>query len=244
MTSHVSLHEVSVGYGGHAVVARVDARALGGRITAVVGPNAAGKSTLLRAIAGLSSPLQGRVEIAIAGRTGDPGRWSARARAAAIASMPQQVRLPAGFSVEEIVAMGRHALERSPRRVRAAIERFGLEALTDCAVHTLSVGQQQRVALARVAAQHEPGGVVLLDEPFAALDLRELARAVDWLRDCASEGTTVICSLHDLGFATRVADDAWLLDGGRLAASGEASEVLSSARLEGIFGDAAIRLIL
>ncbi len=244
MASHVSLQRLAVGYDGRAVLAEIEARAEGGRITAVVGPNAAGKSTLLRAIAGLSAPMRGRVEIASAGRAGDPIRWSARERAAAIAMMPQQIRLPAGFSVAEIVAMGRHALGRSPRRVQAAIERFGLEELVDAAVHTLSVGQQQRVGLARVAAQHESGGVILLDEPFAALDLRELARAVEWLRACAAAGATVICSLHDLGFAARLADHAWLLDGGRMAAAGEASEVLSAASLTRFFGDAAIRLIL
>ena len=244
MASHVSLQNVSVGYGGRPVLASVDARAVGGRITAVVGPNAAGKSTLLRAISGLSSPMQGRVEIATSAGTGDPNRWSARERASAIATLPQQIRLPAGFSVSEIVSMGRHALDRSPRRVQAAIEQFGLERLAETAVHTLSVGQQQRVGLARIAAQHEPGGVILLDEPFAALDLRELARAVDWLRSCAEAGATVVCSLHDLGFAARVADDAWLLDGGRLAAAGEASAVLSRSSLERIFGESAIALIL
>ena len=240
----VALCGVAVGYGDRSVLSGIQASALEGRITAVVGPNAAGKSTLLRAIGGLSAPLAGRIEIAACGRTGDPVRWSGRERAATIASMPQQIRLPAGFSVEEIVAMGRHALERSPARVQAAIERFGLGELADAAVHTLSVGQQQRVGLARIAAQHESGGVIVLDEPFAALDLRELARAMAWLRSCADAGAVVVCSLHDLGFAARVADDAWLLDRGSLAGAGEAASVLAPAALEAIFGEAAIRLFM
>jgi iron complex transport system ATP-binding protein len=240
----VALHGVAVGYAGRPVVSEISARAGGGRLTALVGPNAAGKSTLLRAIAGLSAPIEGRIEIACCGRRGAPSAWSARDRAAAIAVMPQQIRLPAGFSVEEIVAMGRHALPRLEARVREAIERFGLATLADRAVHTLSVGQQQRVGLARVAAQHEPGGVIVLDEPFAALDLRELARAVAWLRECVEAGSAAICSLHDLGFASRIADDAWLLDAGRLVGAGAASRVLARDSLAAIFGESAIGLAL
>lgn len=240
----IALHAVAVGYGGRPVVSGIEARAIGGRLTALVGPNAAGKSTLLRAIAGLASPIDGRIEVACRGRRGDPSAWPARERAAAIAVMPQQIRLPAGFSVEEIVAMGRHALPHSPERTREAIERFGLGELADRAVHTLSVGQQQRVGLARAAAQHEAGGVIVLDEPFAALDLRELARAIAWLRECVEAGAAAICSLHDLGFAARIADDAWLLDSGRLVASGPAARVLSRDSLAAIFGEAAIGLAL
>lgn len=242
--SEVALHGVDVGYGDRTVVSGIEASAAGGRLTALVGPNAAGKSTLLRAIAGLAPPMRGRIEIACRGVRGDPRSWAVRDRAAAIAVMPQQVRLPAGFSVEEIVAMGRHALPRSRARIGEAIERFGLGELADRAVHALSVGQQQRVGLARAAAQHEPGGVIVLDEPFAALDLRELARAVSWLQACVADGAVAICSLHDLAFASRIADEAWLLDAGRLVASGAATEVLSRPALEAIFGAAATGLVL
>ncbi|MGA1393513.1 MAG: ABC transporter ATP-binding protein [Phycisphaerales bacterium] len=243
-SSEVVLHGVAVGYGSRSVVAGVDARAEGGRLTALVGPNAAGKSTLMRVIAGLAPPIAGRVEIACRGMQGDPRAWGIRDRAAAIAVMPQQIRMPAGFSVGEIVAMGRHALPRSKARALKAIDRFGLGDLVDQAVHTLSVGQQQRVGLARVAAQHEPGGVIVLDEPFAALDLRELARAVSWLEACVADGAVAICSLHDLGFAARIADDAWLLDSGRLVGAGPATQVLSRGSLEGIFGSLATGLVL
>jgi iron complex transport system ATP-binding protein len=240
----VALRGVAVGHAGRPVVSGIEARAAGGRLTALVGPNAAGKSTLLRAIAGLAPPIEGRIEVVSQGLRGDPSAWPARDRATAIAVMPQQIRLPAGFSVEEIVAMGRHALPRSEARVREAIERFGLDDLADRAVHTLSVGQQQRVGLARVAAQHEPGGVIVLDEPFAALDLRELARAIAWLRRCVEAGAVAICSLHDLGFASRIADDAWLLDSGRLVGAGAASQVLSRESLAAIFGERAIGLAM
>ena len=120
----VALCGVAAGYAGRAVLSGIQASALEGRITAVVGPNAAGKSTLLRAIGGLSAPLAGRIEIAACGRTGDPVRWSGRERAATIASMPQQIRLPAGFSVEEtaeILSVSARTVKRDWRKARALL---------------------------------------------------------------------------------------------------------------------------
>lgn len=238
------LQGVSVGYRGRAVLSGVEAEAFAGRVTAVVGPNAAGKSTLLRAISGLEAPIGGGIEAMAGGRRGDPRRWAPRERAASIAFLPQRLALPAGFAVSEVVAMGRHALPRSAGRIEEAIARFGLAALADRAVHTLSVGQQQRVGLARVAAQHEAGGIVILDEPLAPLDLRETVRAVGWMKKAAAAGAAVICSLHDLGLAARIADDAWLLDEGRLVGRGAAKEVLSPGSLESIFGREAVLLSL
>lgn len=225
------------------VLEGVDAKAEPGRITVVVGANAVGKTTMLRSVAGLLRLRSGRIVL-----EGDDGvsveahRLPPRARAARIALLSQRVRLPAGFGVEESVGMGRHALPRNPRRVRDAIERFALGDLRFRSVETLSVGQQQRVGLARTMAQHEPGGVMLLDEPFAALDLRETARAVAVLRGVAAAGGTVLASVHDLGLAARFGEDVWLLDRGRLVAAGEVAEVLNRPRLEEVFGSEAIAL--
>jgi iron complex transport system ATP-binding protein len=224
------------------VLEDVDAAATAGRITVVVGANAAGKTTLLRSLAGLLPVPTGRVTIEIDGRPRMPWSLPVRRRAAHLAVLPQRVRLAAGFGVEESVAMGRHALPRRPERVAEAIERWALGDLRERSVDTLSVGQQQRVGLARTMAQHEAGGVLVLDEPFAPLDLRETARAVGVLRDAAAAGATVIASVHDLGLASRFGDDVWLLESGRLIASGAAGEVLVPERLEAIFGSDAIAL--
>ena len=83
---------------------------------------------------------------------------------------------------------------------------------------------------------------MLLDEPFAALDLRETARAVAVLRGVAAAGGTVLASVHDLGLAARFGNDVWLLDRGRLVAAGEVAEVLNRPRLEEVFGSEAIAL--
>jgi len=228
--------------GAEVVLEDVDAAATAGRITVVVGANAAGKTTLLRAIAGLLPVRTGRISIEIDGARRDPRRVPVRLRAAHLAYLPQRIRPAAGFGVEESVAMGRHALSRRPGRIEEAIERLALGELRDRTVETLSVGQQQRVGLARTLAQHEPAGVLVLDEPFAPLDLRETARAAGVLREVAEAGATVLASVHDLGLAARFGDDVWLLDGGRLAACGAAETVLVPSRLEALFGREAIDL--
>lgn len=224
------------------VVRDVDAVAVGGRVTVVVGANAAGKTTMLRTVAGLRPVHSGRVTIESGGVSGEPWRMPARLRARRISMLTQRVGLAAGFGVGESVALGRHALPPRPDRVEEAIERCALGALRDRAVETLSIGQQQRVGLARTLAQHEPGGVLLLDEPFAPLDLRETARAATAIRSAAEAGAVVLASIHDLGLAARFGDDVWLLDGGRLAAAGPAAEVLAPSRLASLFGIEAIRL--
>lgn len=243
----VSLQSVAVGYDGEAVLESVTAAAREGAITVVAGANAAGKSTLLRVLAGLAAPMRGTVRWIDGiggGHSIDPAGLSPRRRAQRSAFLPQRIRLPAGFSVFEVVAMGRHALPPSRSRIESALERFALVSLQDRAVHTLSVGQQQRVGLARVAAQHEAGGLLILDEPFAPLDLRELHRAAGWLRAVAAAGATVVLSVHDLGLASRLANEVWLLAERRLEAAGPAGEVLARSRLESMFGAEAIDLAL
>jgi iron complex transport system ATP-binding protein len=235
----VALQEVTLAVGSRRVLAGVTAEARGGAITAIVGPNAVGKTTLLRSIAGLLPPLEGRIELRLGGRSLEPHRLSPRSRAAMLAYLPQQVRLPAGFTVEEIVAMGRYALPDDPRRVDAAITRLGLGDLRDRAVHTLSAGQQQRTAIARGLAQLARGGVLLLDEPFAALDLRASHELAGVLASVAAEGAAVLVSIHDLLLARRLASHAWLLEAERLAAAGPLGEVLRPDRLARLFGPAA-----
>lgn len=228
--------------GASPVLAGVDATATAGRITVVVGANAAGKTTMLRTVSGLVPPAAGHLAIERSGKELQPWRLSPRRRASLIASMAQRVRLAAGFGVEESVAMGRYALARNPGRVAQAMAAFALEDLRDRAVETLSIGQQQRVGLARTLAQHEPSGILVLDEPFAPLDLRETARAAGVLRSAADAGAVVLASVHDLGLASRFGDDVWVLENERLVAAGPAAEILDPRRLASMFGAEAIAL--
>jgi iron complex transport system ATP-binding protein len=235
----VRIEGVEVALRGRAILRGIDASAPPGAVTALVGPNAAGKTTLLRTIAGLLAPRRGRVEVGDRDGRFEPARADLRRRAASIAYLPQQIGLPAGFSVRELVAMGRHALGPAPSAVDRAIASVGLGDLAERAAHTLSAGQRQRVALARCFAQVPTGGVLLLDEPFSALDLRSGFELAGHLRQRAEAGGSVLVSIHDLGLARRLAARVWLLEEGRLIAEGPTESVLTPGRLAELFGPAA-----
>jgi len=112
-----------------------------------------------------------------------------------------------------------------------------LESLHGRLFPALSVGQQQRVVLARTLYQVEASaGVFVLDEPTAPMDPRHAMLAIDHLREQANKGAVVLVSIHDIGLARAIADEAWLLDAGRLVAAGPVSDVLVPDRLEAAFG--------
>jgi len=202
-----------------------------GRITALIGPNAAGKSTLLKCIIGALTPTRGAVVI-----DGKPAHrthpyWMARR----IAYVPQRSTVSAAFTVRQVVELGRYALSPSQRRVDEAVERMELGDLVDRPYNALSVGQQQRVTLARALAQLEPTGHLILDEPMSAMDLRHVRDGWALLRELAGRGATIVIAMHDLSTVASFADDAWLLHDGRLVAAGNVCEVMSAARLRTVF---------
>lgn len=238
----IRLEDVAVGHDGTIVLEGVSGEVRRGTIVAVVGANAAGKTTLLRAIAGLARPMRGRIAARIEESLVDPAALPPARRATGLAFLPQRLRLPGGFEAREIVEMGRYALPPSAARVEQAIAIMDLGAIADRPIDRLSIGQQQRVAMARVLAQHRPGGVVILDEPFASLDLRETARLLGVLRSIAAQGTSILASVHDLPVAARLADDAWILDGGRLVAAGPSAEAISRESIARIFGESSADL--
>lgn len=220
---------------GEPVLDGVTAEAPNGRITAVIGPNAAGKSTLLRLCIGALRPRSGR---ALVDGT-DAVALRGRRLAERIAYVPQRASVAAAFTVREVVELGRYALPRDRRRVEDAIERMGLRELADRPYPELSVGQQQRVTLARALAQVEPPGNLVLDEPTSAMDLRHARRCFDVLRDLAQRGAAILVAMHDLTAAAALADDAWLIESGppgRLNMAGAAEAVMQPQRLEAIFG--------
>jgi iron complex transport system ATP-binding protein len=231
----------SVDLGGRRVLDAIDLEASRGSVIAIVGRNAAGKTTLLRTLAGLLPRSGG--SIAWDGRPLDALSVAERARHAAFVA--QRPFVAARFSVAETVALGCHAqpvgAEERSGRIADALARFALDGLAGRAYHELSVGQQQRVALARAFAQQPAGGCLFLDEPCSAMDLGETARTIRVLRGYATgcEGRApglVLAVLHDLGQARACADRIWLLDGGRLVEDGDPATVLDPVRLEARFG--------
>ena len=161
-----------------------------GRVTVLIGPNGGGKTTALRAAAGMLAPEQGAILL-----DGAPVHsMPAAQRAARMALVAQRPEVGAPFSVRDVVALGRVRRPAAPERIEQALARAGLSQLADRPFHALSGGQQQRVAVARALAQHEPGGVLLLDEAFAAVDPPEAAALVREIREEAAAGATVLAA--------------------------------------------------
>lgn len=217
------------------------------QVTAVLGPNGSGKSTLLRMLLGELKPTAGRVTI--------DGRDAASLRGADVASrlayIAQRADTRTPLTVGQYVALGRYAVGASASAVDGAVRLMELDAQRDQPVGELSAGQQQRAALARVAAQWWPVAdapghtrVVLADEPASNLDPLHATRALRTLREWSRRaGLCVVVVMHDLTSALRYADRALVLDGlGRVAAEGQASEVLSDAVLRPVFGVGFARL--
>lgn len=209
-----------------------------GTVTAVLGPNGAGKSTLLRLLLGTLTPKAGTVQLGDQELTRVPV-WR---RAAAVAYIGQRSSLAGPMTVRRVVELGRHAVGVLPGAIERAMERAGVATLADQLFETLSAGQQQRVALARVMAQLE-GGVeplgktLLADEPVSAMDPRHALDALTLLRAMAADGVAVGVVLHDLTLALRFADRALLLDNaGSPVASGAAADVLRPEVLGPAYG--------
>ena len=213
-----------------------------GEVAALLGPNGAGKSTLLRVAAGLLRTASGTVRIA--GK--DVRGMERRAAARELAYVPQSEAPAAGFSVREVVAMGRAPHQSGWMRERPddraavdeAIARCDLGAIEGRAVDTLSGGEQRRVAVARALASRPR--VLLLDEPGAFLDVRHRLEQSDLLVDLARrDHLACIVSMHDLDAAARVADHVVLLRDGRVVAAGAPVDVMTGALLRATF-DAAV----
>lgn len=211
-----------------------------GAITVLVGPNGAGKSTLLRVLSGVRRPDAGAVEL----DARDLGSLGARERARSIALVAQQPSVAFDFDARRVIAFGAEGAGRPARAVDRAVERFELAPIADAPFGALSVGQRQRVSLARAWAQLDPDtpGVLLADEPISAMDPAFAVRALEALRELADRGAGVALVLHDLSAAARVADRAVLLDArGRTIAEGDAGAVLTAEALSDLYATPILR---
>lgn len=188
----IRLDDLTLGYRRHPAVHHVSGSFGEGSLTAIAGPNGAGKSTLLKGIAGDIAPLSGRIRLN-------------KARARDIAYLPQIAEIDRTFpvSVFDLVALGAWrkaglfgAIKGDDvARARRAIETVGLDGFETRPVGTLSGGQLQRALFARVLVQDAP--IILLDEPFAAIDAHTTADLLAIIERWHGEGRTVIAVLHD-----------------------------------------------
>jgi iron complex transport system ATP-binding protein len=211
----------------------------GGEIFGVIGPNASGKTTVIRLLSRVLAPAHG--EILLAGE--DLSRLARAAVARQVAVVPQDV--PAGFphTVEDLVLMGRfpHGPGRffesddDRREARQAMAAAEVLELRGEPLDHLSGGERQRVMLARALCQQAP--LLVLDEPTAHLDLKYQAECVGLLRRLnRGGGLTIVLVSHDLNLAAEVCDRLLLLRAGSAVSVGPAASVLDEATLESVFG--------
>ena len=187
----ICFDNLTLGYDRHPAVHHLSGEIAPGSLLAVVGPNGAGKSTLLKAIAGILPPLGGNV-------AGPPAR--------ALAYLPQMADLDRSFpiSVYDLVALGlwrgrgllRGFGTSEKARIAQALEEVGLRGFERRAIGTLSGGQLQRALFARILLEDAP--VILLDEPFAAIDTATTGDLLDLIEGWHKEGRTVVAVLHDM----------------------------------------------
>jgi len=234
----LTAENVVMNRGGRTILDGISVTVQPGSFLSVVGPNGSGKSSLLRALAGIWPLSSGSVRIG----PRPVAELNRRELAQTVAFVPQDTRMDFAFTVEEIVAMGRHPrrgrFERATAEDRRAVE----NALEQCdAIHlkhrfvtTLSGGERQRVAIARCLAV-EPQ-IVLLDEPTASLDVQHSLEVLELCRALAEAGKSIVIATHDLNAVARYTRQVALIEAGKIAYLGDRDGVLTSNVLAGVFG--------
>jgi zinc/manganese transport system ATP-binding protein len=224
-TAAIRFDDVTLGYGRHPAVHHLTGEIPSGSLIAIVGPNGAGKSTLLKGVVGALQPLAGRIALA----NGSKAR---------LAYLPQAADLDRSFplSVYDLVAMGLWSssgpfggIGRKDRtRIEEALAAVGLSGFERRSISTLSGGQMQRVLFARLLLQDAE--IILLDEPFTAIDAKTTADLLDLVRRWHDEARTVVAVLHDLDVVKRVFPQT-LLIAREPVAWGETGDVVNAANL-------------
>jgi len=211
-----------------------------GSFVGLVGPNGAGKTTLLRCLAGALTPSSGDVKV----NQNPVASLTPSQRAKQIAYLPQLETAPAGYTVRDVVALGRYAHRRGLRglspadhaAVDDALKRMALEQIAARLVDTLSGGEYQRVRMARAFVQGAP--ILLLDEPVAHLDPGAATRLMGQvIRLAGPTQHTMIAALHDLNLAALYCSRLIMLDAGSIVADGAPKDVLTQSRIEAVYGE-------
>ncbi|WP_449281815.1 ABC transporter ATP-binding protein [Leucobacter sp.] len=230
--------ELVVSYDRKVAVDGIDLALPAGSFTVILGPNASGKSTVLRSLARVLRPESGT--ILFDGR--DLAEYGSRALARRMGLLPQDAIVPEGMRVADLVSRGRHPHHTPLQRwtaadddaTREALRATGTTELADRFVDQLSGGQRQRVWIALLLAQQTP--VMLLDEPTTFLDIAHQYELLDLLRLLNSQGKTIVAVLHDLNQAARYADHLVLMKDGRVVATGSPDSLITAERVAEVFG--------
>jgi iron complex transport system ATP-binding protein len=230
--------DLALAYGATPVTTGLSVEIPDGRITAIIGPNACGKSTLLKALARLLKPQRGVVHL----DGQDIHRLPTAEVARLVGLLPQGTVVPPGIAVEDLVARGRYPHQRWYQQwskrdaeiVARALELTGTHDLRKRPVDQLSGGQRQRVWIALAFAQDVP--IMLLDEPTTFLDINHRLEVLDLLAQMnAEEGRTMVVVLHEINEVCRYADHIIAMRDGQIVAQGPPEEVITAAAMAAIF---------
>ncbi|MFD4404676.1 ABC transporter ATP-binding protein [Nocardia sp. NPDC058499] len=230
--------DLRVGYGERTVLADLDVVVPDGSFTVIVGPNACGKSTLLRTLSRLLRPQHGAV--LLDGR--DVAGYSGKEFAREVGLLPQQSIAPDGITIIDLVARGRFPYQKlfrqwteaDQRAVDFALQVTRLTELSTRPVEALSGGQRQRVWIAMALAQQTP--ILLLDEPTTFLDLGHQIEVLDLCVDLNRRGTTLVAVLHDLNQAARYASHIIAMRDGEIVAVGPPRDIITAELVDRVFG--------
>ncbi|TDE41873.1 ABC transporter ATP-binding protein [Nonomuraea mesophila] len=235
----LSARDLTLGYDQRPISEHLSLDIPDGALTVIVGPNACGKSTLLRALSRLLKPAAGQV--VLDGR--DIHSYPAKEVARRLGLLPQSSIAPEGITVADLVARGRHPHQKLIRQwsardeaaVAGAMAATGVTDLSGRPVDTLSGGQRQRVWVAMVLAQET--SIVLLDEPTTFLDI---AHQIELLELCLrlnrEQRNTMVAVLHDLNQACRYADHIIAMKAGAVVAQGDPRQIVTAELIEDVFG--------
>ncbi|MFF3064883.1 ABC transporter ATP-binding protein [Oerskovia sp. NPDC057915] len=229
---------VTIGYDRHVVSEELDVRIPDGSFTVIVGPNACGKSTLLRGLARLLRPASGSVVLDGRAIQAMPAKVFARE----VGLLPQTSLAPDGIVVADLVSRGRYPHQGiirqwSPQDARAVASALAATSTTELSarpVDELSGGQRQRVWVAMALAQETP--ILLLDEPTTFLDIAHQIELLELFRRLHREGRTLVAVLHDLNHAARYATHVIAMKDGRVVAEGPPRDIVTVELVREVFG--------
>lgn len=236
--TRLAAETATFGYDRYAVCASLSVSIPDRSFTAIVGPNACGKSTLLRGLSRLLKPSTGHVLLDGAPITSYRAKQAARR----LALLPQTSLAPEGITVADLVARGRFPHQTLLRQWTDADEQAVLDAMaatgiTDLSsrlVAELSGGQRQRVWVAMVLAQQSD--ILLLDEPTTFLDIAHQIELMELFTDLNEAGHTLVVVLHDLNQAARYASHLIAMKDGQIVAEGRPADVITADLVADVFG--------